>query len=416
MNVGTRSLIRSARNLANTANATRPFAREGYGSIPSFFTGWWTSEMPLHIAAMQSLKSIRLIRRGSLRTASGRAALAVDALSTLQLIRIHKQALSAPARFEESLVDELGVAYRDRIDRALLHAPDALTMARIAQPFATRRNSFCVTKNFPYHDGGKRNHLEIWRGPEAPTNGSAPVLLQVHGGAWLIGHKAQQAQPLMEHMTSRGWVCVSINYSLSPKKAWPSHIIDVKRAIAWVKAHIAEYGGDPNFVVITGGSAGGHLSSLAALTANDLRFQPGFESADTTVQGAVPMYGVYDFLNRDGSGRADMLEFMEDYVIKTKRADDHEAWDAASPFARVHADAPPFMVVHGTNDSLVPVEQARAFGELLRKTSTQPVVFVELPGAQHAFDTTWSPRTHALVHAVEAFANVVRTEHSATHQ
>ena len=80
----------------------------------------------------------------------------------------------------------------------------------------------------------------------------------------------------------------------------------MKRALAWVKEHIAEYGGDPDFVAITGGSAGGHLSSLAALTPNVAAFQPGFEDADTTVQAAVPFYGVYDFTNRDGTSRADM--------------------------------------------------------------------------------------------------------------
>ncbi|MBL7660064.1 alpha/beta hydrolase, partial [Escherichia coli] len=92
-----------------------------------------------------------------------------------------------------------------------------------------------------------------------------------------------------------GWICVAINYRHSPRNTWPDHILDVKRALAWVKAHISEYGGDPDFIAITGGSAGGHLSSLAALTPNDPRFQPGFEEADTRVQAAVPFYGVYDF-------------------------------------------------------------------------------------------------------------------------
>lgn len=71
---------------------------------------------------------------------------------------------------------------------------------------------------------------------------------------------------MMSHLAELGWVCVAINYRHSPRNTWPAHIVDVKRALAWVKAHIAEYGGDPEFIAITGGSAGGHLSSLAALT------------------------------------------------------------------------------------------------------------------------------------------------------
>ena len=82
-------------------------------------------------------------------------------------------------------------------------------------------------------------------------------------------------------------MCVSINYRLSPRSTWPDHIVDVKHAIAWVQANIAEYARDPDFIAITGGSAGGHLSSLAALTANDPTFQPGFEDVDTRVQAAA---------------------------------------------------------------------------------------------------------------------------------
>ena len=74
----------------------------------------------------------------------------------------------------------------------------------------------------------------------------------------------------------------------------------MKRAIAWIREHVAEYGGDPDFIVVTGGSAGGHLRALAALTANEPEYQPGFEDADTTVQAAVPYYGVYDFAGSTG--------------------------------------------------------------------------------------------------------------------
>ncbi|EUA50325.1 alpha/beta hydrolase fold family protein [Mycobacterium xenopi 3993] len=84
-----------------------------------------------------------------------------------------------------------------------------------------------------------------------------------------MGGKRHQAYPLMSHLVELGWVCVAINYRLSPRSTWPDHIVDVKRALAWTKTHIAEYGGDPDWIAITGGSAGGHLSALAALTANN---------------------------------------------------------------------------------------------------------------------------------------------------
>ena len=90
----------------------------------------------------------------------------------------------------------------------------------------------------------------------------------------------------MPHLAAQGWVCVAINYRLAPRDPFPAHIVDVKRAIAWIREHIAEYGGDPSYLAITGGSAGGHLAALAALTPNDPAYQPGFEDADTSRAGA----------------------------------------------------------------------------------------------------------------------------------
>ena len=167
-----------------------------------------------------------------------------------------------------------------------------------------------------YGEYGGANHLDIWRRPDLDRNAKAPVLFQIPGGAWTTGNKRGQAHPLMSHLAELGWICVAINYRHSPRNTWPDHIVDVKRALAWLKAHIAEYGGDPDFVAITGGSAGGHLSSLAALTPNDPRFQPGFEDADTRVQAAVPFYGVYDFTRLEDAMHPSMPELLERMVIK----------------------------------------------------------------------------------------------------
>lgn len=110
-------------------------------------------------------------------------------------------------------------------------------------------------RNLSYSTTGKRGLLDVYL--PATKSERRPVLLQVHGGAWMMGHKSEQAQPLLHRMVEMGWVAVSINYRLAPKNAYPAQIIDVKKAISWVKANIKEYGGDPDFVVITGGSAGG---------------------------------------------------------------------------------------------------------------------------------------------------------------
>jgi acetyl esterase/lipase len=312
---------------------------------------------------------------------------------------------------EQALIDELGADYRNRIHQPFSPWPEGrLTRRQLLQPDLRSRSRYRHVRNISYGDAGLRNQLDVWKRADLPADAKAPVLFQVHGGAWVTGMKEGQGEPLMAHLAERGWVCVTANYRLSPRATWPDHIVDVKKALAWTKESIAEHGGDPDFVVITGGSAGGHLCSLAALTAHEKDFQPGFEDADTTVAAAVPFYGVYDFTNRHGTSRADMEGFLARSVFKSEMANDRSRWEQASSLSHVGPHAPPFFVLHGTNDSLVPVEQARTFVDELRKESTDHVVYAELPGAQHAFEIFPSLRTHATVHAVERFLAVIRSE------
>ncbi len=411
MEKGTRYLLWSALGAVNTANVYRPLAHNGAASLPAFTSGWLTSEMPLQTIAWQALATGLHARKGALRSRAGKLALGLNLASWAVLVAMHREAIKAGEVLERALVDELGANYRDRVVDLLPVPPDTpLTKLELALPRRGSRRRYATARNLSYGEYGRRNQLDVWRRADLDPNGKAPVLLQVHGGAWVMGSKQGQAYPLMAHMAEQGWVCVAVNYRLSPRSSWPDHIVDVKRAIGWIKEHIAEHGGDPGFVAVTGGSAGGHLSSLAGLTANDPAFQPGFEEVDTTLQAAVPFYGVYDFTNRDENGRADMLEFLESQVMKSTLADNRELWEQASPMHRVHADAPPFFFVHGDNDVLAPVEPARTIAELLRKESNNPVVYAELPRAQHAFDVFNSVRTHATVRAVEWFLAVVYSD------
>ncbi|MGI8756174.1 MAG: alpha/beta hydrolase fold domain-containing protein [Acidimicrobiales bacterium] len=406
---GRRYLAEAALGALNTHNARRPFQRTGRGGLLSFAAGWPTSELPLHAIGWQALASLRYVRKGAFRTPEGLAGLGLSLASWAGLVDIWQQAMKAGGVLDAALREGLG----DELDAGQepMAADQRVTLdrRRIASGPLTRwRKRYVHGPSLSYGDAGRRNQLDIWKRPDLPTDAKAPVLIQVHGGGWVMGNKDQQAMPLMAHLADRGWVCVAINYRLSPRATWPDHIVDVKRAIAWVKANIAEHGGDPGFVAITGGSAGGHLSSLAALSANEPAFQPGFEEADTSVVAAVPFYGVYDFTNRDGTGRADMEAMLARVILKSKLAEDRERWEQASTMSWVGPDAPPFFVVHGTNDTLVPVEQARSFVAMLRAESKNPVAYAELPGAQHAFEVYDSPRTIFSASAVHRFLEAVR--------
>ena len=88
-------------------------------------------------------------------------------------------------------------------------------------------------------------------------------------------------------MARNGWLVVSINYRLAPRAKFPAQLLDCKRALAWVKRNIHMFGGDANFIIAAGESAGGHLAALVGLTAHDKSLQPGFEDQELNVQGAV---------------------------------------------------------------------------------------------------------------------------------
>ncbi len=226
--------------------------------------------------------------------------------------------------------------------------------------------------------------LDVWRREDLPAE-PAPVLLFVPGGAWVHGSRLLQGYALMSHLAELGWVCLSIDYRVAPHHPWPSHITDVKTAIAWARANVDKFGGDRNFVAIGGTSAGGHLAALAGLTANDPEMQSELpEGSDTSVDAVVGIYGRYDWEDRSTAERARFVDFLERVVVKRRIAKHPDIFRKASPIACVHADAPPFLVVHGTGDSVIPVAQARSFVERLRAVSTSVVSYLELPGAGHA--------------------------------
>jgi len=397
------AVLVSALGSAFTANGYRPLTKHGYGSVFAFVFGVFASELPMQALGVQLAALAAVSRR--LPTRLRRFSWLVLGLSGLGLLGLRHVGRKANEPLTAAL--DAGLGPERRTESGDLWKRPAPAGATAKKPGAARMlrvyRDYAHDGDISYGEHGSRNHLDIWRRPDLDRGGRAPVLLQVPGGAWMTGNKRGQAHPLMSHLAELGWVCVAINYRLSPRSTWPDHIVDVKRAIAWTKEHIAEYGGDPNWIAITGGSAGGHLSSLAALTPNDPRFQPGFEEADTRVQVAVPFYGVYDFTRSDNSMHPLMVPMVAKNVFKLSRTEIAETFRVASPITHVSEDAPPFFVLHGTNDSLVPVEQARSFTARLAEVSRQPVVYAELPYAQHAFESFGSARAAHTAVAVEQF-------------
>jgi acetyl esterase/lipase len=397
--------------LALTANAFWSLRTSRLWVAQSFFAGWLVSEAPLHQLAAQLFMTLGFVAYGGLGRVPGWLALGLMLVSCAGLAQLYRDGQRTRHVMEDALAGTFGADYRRRL-RDDVELDAALPFGRLFVPVWLTDPSVRAIKDIPYAEGGRRRMLNLYL-PNRPVQG-APVLLQIHGGGWSIGHKSQQARPLLHYMAARGWVCVSINYRLSPQASWPAQLIDAKLALAWVKQHIAEYGGDPEFVVCTGGSAGGHLTALLGLTGNDPRFQPPDLGADTSVQAAMSLYAPYDFCNSEGTQlHTGLRSLLERVVVQRPFEEARELYEMGSPMGLVHRDAPPFLVIHGSHDSLACVEEARLFARKLKAVSRSQVVYAELLRAQHAFEVFHSPRTLHVIRAMHRFAEAVYAEHLA---
>ena len=386
-------LILSVLAVVYTANALRPIGvGRAWLSGLSFMSSWLLIEFAWLVLALEVVVAGLFVQAGALSSAVGWLALGLSVLSWVGLALIILRGLWTSR--------EIVVAF-EQLDLARRPA--------YKLPITRIRNVVYGTV------GDVELRLDVWRPRDPEQDGKRrPALLQVHGGAWVAGDKREQGRPLMRHLAAQGWVVFNANYRLSPRATFPDHLVDLKRAVAFIREHADDYGVDPGFVVVTGGSAGGHLTTLLALTANDPQFQPGFEEADTSVQAAVPFYGVYDIgAERGYYPLKTVRRVFARLVIKASPTRHPERFRAASAFEYLRADAPPFFVVHGTLDTLAPVQMARDFVAALREVSRAPVVYLELVGAQHAFEVLPSIRTRLVIRAVDRFLGALWDQHRA---
>ncbi|MEO6091823.1 MAG: alpha/beta hydrolase [Novosphingobium sp.] len=313
--------------------------------------------------------------------------------------------------FAGTAATALFVHLRNRIAGRVMLDAVGLTETRIPllaglTPFLIGGPKVRRIKALAYGPHGARNTLDVVL-PTQPPATPMPILIHIHGGGWIQGDRGQQGRPLLHYLAARGWMGVDVTYRLGPAERMPAMIVDVLRAIAWVRQHAAEYGGDPARIALTGGSAGGQLTALAALAHDDPALKPGFEDADCSVAMAVPVYGIYDLFDRNRHLRRNHEGILDDFlgerVFPGWRSTHAALWRALSPIERVRPDAPPMLVIHGTGDVLLPYGQSREFVEALRRVSRAPATLIELPGIEHAYDMAATATVWAHVRAIEAF-------------
>jgi len=375
-----------------------------------FFTSWFPSELPWAFGILQIAITLLYLIFGNSFGGLDYVGLLITGATLWQWYGLHQKTFHAEHALKTALRKGLGENYAEQLRNDLcIKAPPVIDNRDWLKPFSFRRSGVQRLSDIAY-GAHPRQRLDIYRPTPSSDSNSLdskvlrPVLLHVHGGAWIVGNKDQQGQPLMQYLTQNGWICIDINYRLAPKHRFPDSLVDVKTAIAWLKSNIESYGGDPQFIAIVGESAGGHLASLASLTANHAQFQPGFEQSDTRVQAAVPIYGVYNFTltSREHASR-ELQKFLEKYAMPVAYEKDVDLWQKASPLLQVREDAPPTFAIHGNNDCLAMIEDARDFVEALSAKSQAPVLYAELDGAQHGFEIFHAVRTEFTIEAVGKF-------------
>ncbi|MDT5014335.1 MAG: hypothetical protein QOD39_495 [Mycobacterium sp.] len=257
--------------------------------------------------------------------------------------------------------------------------------------------------------GGLNLKLDVYA-PTAKAQSARPAIIYVHGGG-LIGGSRHEGIPMLTHLAANGWVAFSVDYRLSPRATFPDQLVDVKRAVAWVRTHARDYHVDPSFIALSGGSAGAFLSAQAALTAEDPSLGPGFADTDTSVAALVALYGIYDLLDEQVTYWPRLFRLLESAVFKVTRAAAPGVFLTASPLHQVRPDAPPTLIIYGDRDTLLPPGQSRRFAHRLREVSHNPVNIAEIRGGQHCFDFLPSWRTIGVVEAIERFLTDTHRNH-----
>ena len=235
--------------------------------------------------------------------------------------------------------------------------------------------------------GGTSLRLDLYTPSGAPSG--LPTLLYLHGGAWALGDKSDAAVERLMPIVANGFAVASANYRLVPSVTYPAPIHDVKAAVRWLRANAGDLGLDPARIALGGASAGGHLASLSALTTGDaaLEGDVGDHVGVSSAVGAVVAYFPgSDFLL---SGGRNPLETMilppppTAALLGLDRIDDDPGLArAASPRHRVHAGAPPHLILHGDRDTMVNYEQSRVLHEALSAVGASSV-YVLIAGAGH---------------------------------
>jgi acetyl esterase/lipase len=294
----------------------------------------------------------------------------------------------------------------DTFDRDLANDYDSLIRHPLPLPSGGKRWPVLISAQ-PI---GYRPLTIDLRTPAGP--GPHPVVVFIHGGAWLFGHQAVvngvlEPMAIAETLLANGFAFAGINYRLSAEALFPAQLHDCKAAVRYLRKHAAALGLDGGRIAAMGESAGGHLTAMLALTGDNPAMEGdiGVTGISSAVQAAVNWYGPADFLTMNAQRppharqNHDSPTSPESLLVGAPVQSAPELARAASPISYVTGRNAPMLIHHGDRDRLVPVDQSRDLAAAIRAKGGK-VELVEVPGADHCF---WQGDTRQIMAQTLAF-------------
>ena len=254
----------------------------------------------------------------------------------------------------------------------------------VANRFAPIPPNVEITRDVAYGHTGQRSLLLDLYSPK-DANGSSPAIIFIHGGSWR-GGKKEDYRPYALHYAAMGYVVASIQYRLSGEAPFPAAVHDVKAAVRYMRAEASRHGVDPKRIGVAGGSAGGHLSMMVAYSADvkELDGDSGHPAVSSQVRCIVNLYGPTDMTSAYAQAVSRTNKAVSAFFEGTY--DEHpDAYAAGSPIRYLTQDDPPTLILHGTIDALVPIDQADILAAKLTELKV-PYVYDRLPGWPHGMD------------------------------
>lgn len=234
-------------------------------------------------------------------------------------------------------------------------------------------------------NGHERQKLDLYLPEQKQGNGPLPIIVWVHGGAWLAGSK--ENCPAVRFLR-QGYAAASINYRLSQHAIFPAQIEDCKAAIRFLRANAEKYNIDPNRIGVWGASAGGHLVALLGTAGNVKEFDKGPNlQFSSCVQAVCDFFGPTDFTKMsdfESSMDHDASDSPEAQLVGGPVQENKEACRRANPITYVSKDDPPFLICHGDKDPLVPHNQSVLLKVALKEAGVS-VIFHTVKGGGHGF-------------------------------